>query len=119
MAQNILQCSIFLLILALICDAKIYSKCEFAKSLVRQGITNRNLLGTWTCIAYHESRFNTKAINPDTGDYGILQISHYFWCSDSNIPGELTCKFEILMNVIFCILCRQRMWNNVQVFTWG
>lgn len=68
-------------------QAKVYSKCEFAKTMKSNGITNMKDLGTWTCIAHHESGFNTKAINHDTGDYGILQISHIYWCSDSNTPG--------------------------------
>lgn len=90
---------IFLLIsLGMICESKVYPKCDFVKALMKQGITNRSHLGIWTCIAYHESRFNTKAINRKTGDYGILQISHLYWCSDSNTPGKLWEYFDYIHN---------------------
>lgn len=32
------------------------------------------------CIARHESNFNTSAVNTDTNDHGIFQISELFWC---------------------------------------
>ncbi|CAG9760720.1 unnamed protein product [Ceutorhynchus assimilis] len=119
-AINKLQIIGLVLSLSLISDAKVYSKCEFAKQMRKHGITNRNHLGTWTCIAYHESRFNTKAINHNTGDYGILQISHLYWCSDSNTPGKgchITCKSLLGEDITEDIVCAKKVYAEHQRLT--
>lgn len=42
------------------------------------------------CLAQHESNFNTKATNYNSGgqstDYGIFQINSRYWCSDGKTP---------------------------------
>ena len=68
----------------LVADAKVYDKCEFARVAKENGL---DTLGTWTCIASHESNFNTKAVNSGSGDYGILQISSIYWCNAGDQPG--------------------------------
>lgn len=59
-------------------ESRIYTNCEVAQALLNNGIA-RDQLGTWVCIAEHESQFNTQAINDGSGDYGIFQISHLYW----------------------------------------
>lgn len=59
-------------------NGKIYSRCEFAKALLVNGIS-KDQVADYVCIAQHESGLNTQSVNSDTGDYGILQISHLFW----------------------------------------
>lgn len=109
-----------LAILGRLTEGKIYSKCEFARTMKSNGITNPRDLGTWTCIAHHESRFDTKAINHDTGDYGILQISKLWWCSDSNTPGIVNFNFtiSIILNLKFAgkgcrITCKSLLGDDI------
>lgn len=59
-------------------SGKIFSNCEFARALINNAVS-RNQVAEYVCIAQHESGFNTQAVNSDTGDYGILQISHLYW----------------------------------------
>ncbi|XP_066248185.1 lysozyme C-3-like [Euwallacea similis] len=96
---------------------KVYSNCEFAKAMVRQGVTSRDHLETWTSIAYEESRFNIKAINYQTGDYGILQISHLYWCSDSNTLGKgchISCKSLLDDDITGDIICAKKVFSETQ-----
>lgn len=54
---------------------KVFEKCEFARIAKDNGLSD---IGTWTCIAYHESHLNSAA--KGGGFYGILQISSEYWC---------------------------------------
>lgn len=58
--------------------SKVFTNCELAQTLVANGIP-KDQVPTWVCIAQHESNFDTRAVNTNTGDYGIFQISHMFW----------------------------------------
>lgn len=57
--------------------------------MARELLTRHNIpkdqIPTWVCIARHESEYNTSAINHDSGDHGLFQISHIYWCSP---PGN-------------------------------
>uniref|UniRef100_A0A182PMJ8 lysozyme n=1 Tax=Anopheles epiroticus TaxID=199890 RepID=A0A182PMJ8_9DIPT len=72
---------------------KVYERCELAVELRDRHRMPLEQIGTWVCIAYHESRFNTSAegrLNADgSGDHGLFQISDIYWCSeDANRPGK-------------------------------
>jgi lysozyme C len=43
-------------------DSKIYTKCEFAKTMRNAGFSMESL-PDWVCLAQHESNFNSNAIN--------------------------------------------------------
>lgn len=68
---------------------KVYRKCELARELRYVHAMPRDQIGTWTCIAKHESNFNTSAIGRLNGDgsadHGLFQISDLYWCSP---PGN-------------------------------
>lgn len=68
---------------------KVYQKCELARELRYIHAMPRDQIGTWTCIAKHESNFNTSAIGRLNGDgstdHGLFQISDLYWCSP---PGK-------------------------------
>lgn len=70
--------ALFVLVFANISEGRVYTRCELAQALLDNGIP-RNQLGTWVCIAQHESNFDTRAINRNTRDYGIFQISSLYW----------------------------------------
>ncbi|NP_001159495.1 lysozyme precursor [Tribolium castaneum] len=67
--------------------AKIFERCELAKELKKNHLPGTQL-ATWMCIAKYESHYNTAAINTQTGDHGLFQISQIYWCSNSNKPGK-------------------------------
>lgn len=66
--------------------AKIYDRCEFAREIQTYGVP-ADQVAVWTCIAQHESEYNTAAVNWSSGDHGIYQISELYWCSTSGTPG--------------------------------
>ncbi|KAJ8737631.1 hypothetical protein PYW08_000226 [Mythimna loreyi] len=87
--------------------ARIYERCELARELSALGVRPDHL-STWVCIAYHESRFDTNANNPYSGDHGIFQISQLYWCGpgkacglpcsalhDDDITDDLDCAFIV------------------------
>lgn len=98
------------------CEAKIYSKCDFINNLRQAGIPN-DQLNTWSCIASHESNYNTQAINHDTNDFGILQISGIYWCSQSDQPGngcDITCNSLLSDDIHEDIVCARKIWDEFQ-----
>lgn len=79
-----------ILLLAACCifsvQGKIYSKCELAKTMARNGVP-RNELPDWVCLVKSESNFNTRATNTNTDkskDWGIFQINDRYWCKPSD-----------------------------------
>ncbi|RZC38089.1 Lys domain containing protein [Asbolus verrucosus] len=67
-------------------EAKIFGKCEFANTIRGLGFPEGEI-STWVCIANYESHYDTNALNTQTGDHGIFQISQIYWCSTSGSPG--------------------------------
>ncbi|KPJ08984.1 Lysozyme C-1 [Papilio machaon] len=93
-------------LLALV-GARIYERCELARDLLQLGV-RKDHIATWVCIAYHESRFDTAARNPSSGDHGLLQISEIYWCGagkacglpcsalrDDDISDDVECALSI------------------------
>ncbi|XP_063546567.1 mucin-2-like [Cydia strobilella] len=70
--------------------ARVYERCELARDLRGLGV-RADHVATWVCIAFHESRFDTAARNPHSGDHGLLQISQVYWCDDGKACG-LSCE---------------------------
>ncbi|XP_012551806.1 uncharacterized protein LOC105842565 [Bombyx mori] len=66
--------------------ARIYERCELARELMSLGVDHGDI-ATWVCIAFHESRFDTAANNPHSGDHGIFQISELYWCGPGKACG--------------------------------
>ncbi|XP_075167251.1 lysozyme 2-like [Haematobia irritans] len=64
--------------------AEVYTRCSLAKAMYNLGVP-KDQLARWTCIAQHESSYNTKAVGSlnsnGSRDYGIFQINNYYWCS--------------------------------------
>ncbi|XP_044757049.1 lysozyme C-1-like [Coccinella septempunctata] len=97
-------------------ESKIFEKCEFVKTLRSLEVPD-NQLATWTCIANYESHFDTKAKNSNTGDYGILQLSHLYWCSDSNTPGgdcHTTCSQFLNDDIKDDVTCARHIYDVTQ-----
>ncbi|XP_072900919.1 lysozyme C-1-like [Hemitrygon akajei] len=94
---NISGPGLFVLSLLLVLvNAKIYQRCELARTLKRFGLDGyyNCSLANWVCMAFYESRYNTTAVNPNkrhgavvSTDYGIFQINSKWWCNDGKTQG--------------------------------
>uniref|UniRef100_A0A2A4J4Q5 Lysozyme n=1 Tax=Heliothis virescens TaxID=7102 RepID=A0A2A4J4Q5_HELVI len=88
-----------------VAGARVYERCELARELRALGV-HPDHISTWVCIAYHESRFDTAANNPHSGDHGIFQISELYWCGPGKACG-LPCsalRDEDISNDLECAL---------------
>ncbi|CAH1985966.1 unnamed protein product [Acanthoscelides obtectus] len=63
-------------------NAKVFKRCELVKLL--RDTYHMPHLATWVCIAQKESNYNTAAVNKQSGDHGIFQISEKYWCNQGN-----------------------------------
>nr|CAH7719859.1 unnamed protein product [Callosobruchus chinensis]CAH7764619.1 unnamed protein product [Callosobruchus chinensis] len=63
-------------------QGKVFQRCQLVK-LLRDTYHMPNL-ATWVCIAEKESHYNTAAVNRQSGDHGIFQISQLYWCDKGN-----------------------------------
>lgn len=91
--------------------ARVYERCELARELRDKHQISQAHVPIWVCIAQHESNYNTSAVNWDSGDHGLFQISNLFWCSppgnghacglscasleDDNIEDDIACAKRI------------------------
>uniref|UniRef100_A0A6J0TY44 Lysozyme C, milk isozyme-like n=1 Tax=Pogona vitticeps TaxID=103695 RepID=A0A6J0TY44_9SAUR len=88
----------FLCLLVAVNEAKVFEKCELASILKRHGMDGYYgySLGNWICMAYYESRFNSRAVGPTNSngsrDYGIFQINSRWWCSNGQGRTANGCK---------------------------
>lgn len=103
-----------------LCDAKVFEKCELARELRYRHAIPSEKIGIITCIAQHQSNFNTAALGGGSY-YGIFQISGDYWCErnyagkscivrctsllDDDISDDLNC-----LQIIFDE--HQRLFNN-------
>ncbi|XP_030032386.1 mucin-5AC [Manduca sexta] len=81
------------LALATLATARIYERCELARDLMSFGAGHDDV-ATWVCIAFHESRLDTAANNPHSGDHGIFQISELYWCGNGKACGVPCSSFR-------------------------
>ncbi|KAG5671028.1 hypothetical protein PVAND_001246 [Polypedilum vanderplanki] len=82
-------------------EAKVFSKCEFVKTLYNAGVP-RNELRDWACIAQYESNYNTAAINnyntDGSKDFGIFQINSRYWCKIGSVGNDCNLNCNSLLN---------------------
>lgn len=72
-------------------NAKIYTKCEFARVMFASGFTKESL-PDWVCLAIHESALNSNVVGgPNTNgsfDWGIFQINDNYWCKVGYVGND-------------------------------
>ncbi|XP_052762285.1 lysozyme C, milk isozyme-like [Mya arenaria] len=70
---------------------KIYGKCELARALLNENVSDYEL-EKWVCMAEYESSFNTRARHENRGgsstDYGLFQINSKWNCDPRD--GRIT-----------------------------
>ncbi len=77
----------FIVCLVSLAGARIYDRCDFARTLRYKHKLSLSEINVWACIAQYQSSFDTEAIGYDshaTGYHGIFQISDRYWCSQYN-----------------------------------
>ncbi|OQR72473.1 hypothetical protein BIW11_10357, partial [Tropilaelaps mercedesae] len=91
-----LSLSAFFFTLAGLVNAKIYDRCELARELHDRFKFSKRDLDKWLCLAYWESRFDTRAYHKGrfdgSGDHGIFQINDKYWCQPYTGYSENVCK---------------------------
>ncbi|XP_035294404.1 lysozyme C-2-like isoform X1 [Cricetulus griseus] len=113
------------LLLSVTVQAKVYDRCEFARTLKSHGMDGflGISLANWVCLAQHESSFNTKATNYNPGsrstDYGIFQINSKYWCNDGKTPGAvnacgISCSVLLQDDITQAIQCAKRVVRDPQ-----
>ncbi|XP_075226712.1 lysozyme C-3-like [Lycorma delicatula] len=107
---------IYLLLFAIMFSTvtcKIFTRCTFAAELkYRYGIRGRQL-EKWVCIVEHESGFNTRAINSQTDDFGIFQISRRYWC-DKRSGCNIACRNLLNNDISDDVQCAKKIYNTRQ-----
>ncbi|XP_032068107.1 lysozyme C, milk isozyme-like [Thamnophis elegans] len=79
-------------------EAKVYTKCELASILKRNGMDGYYgySLGNWICLAYYETNYNSGLVGEPNWDgsrnYGIFQINSRWWCNNYQGHTANHCK---------------------------
>ncbi|XP_077185473.1 lysozyme C-like [Paroedura picta] len=87
-----------LFLLLSVTEAKRFRRCEVAEIMKKAQLEKYGgvSLADWVCLAYYESKFNSRAVggpNPDKGrNYGIFQINSRWWCSRRRSKPDFGCK---------------------------
>uniref|UniRef100_A0A673B031 lysozyme n=1 Tax=Sphaeramia orbicularis TaxID=375764 RepID=A0A673B031_9TELE len=110
---------VFLLVAVAVGDAKVFTRCEWARTLKRYGMDGFHgvSLADWVCLSKWESDYNTDAINQynwdGSKDYGIFQINSRYWCSNGGVSSAngcgITCNELLGDNVAVAIRCAKRV----------
>lgn len=119
-----------LLLLSASVQAKIYERCELARTLKRNGMSGYYgvSLADWVCLAQHESNYNTRARNynrkDQSTDYGIFQINSLYWCNDGKTPRAVNncgipCSALLKDDITQAIRCAKRVVRDPQgILAW-
>lgn len=95
-------------------SAKVYTRCELARELVEKHEIPRDQVATWVCIARYEAEFNTSAVNRGSGDHGLFQISHLYWCSPVGHACGLPCSALEDDDIEDDVICARRIFRQHQ-----
>ena len=72
-------------------EAKVFSKCEFARTMLNAGFSKASL-PNWVCLVKAESNFNSRVKGPRNSngsyDWGIFQINDKYWCRVGSKGGD-------------------------------
>ncbi|KAJ8287334.1 hypothetical protein GJAV_G00050350 [Gymnothorax javanicus] len=106
-----------LLLLAGVASAKVFGRCELARTLKNAGMAGYwgVSLGDWVCLAQWESSYNTQATNLNTDgstDYGIFQINSRWWCNNGGRTANgcnINCSSLLKDDISDAITCAKRV----------
>ncbi|XP_031433019.1 lysozyme C II-like [Clupea harengus] len=111
--------AVVLLLLVAAASAKVYERCELARTLKAAGMDGHKgvSLADWVCLSQWESSYNTRATNRNTDgstDYGIFQINSKWWCIDGKTKEakngcNINCSALLTDNIQTAITCAKRV----------
>ncbi|XP_035995878.1 lysozyme C-like [Fundulus heteroclitus] len=113
---------LLLLLLVAVAYAKVYYRCEWARTLKTYGMDGYRgvSLADWVCLTEHSSGFNTNATTPakrSSTDYGIFQINSAAWCDDGQTQTINGCGIscsDLMADVGDSICCAKRIVRGPQ-----
>lgn len=102
-----------LLLMLIVCttEAKRYERCEFARYLLNHGF-NKTEIATWSCLADHETKYDSKTHNKDTGEFGILQINSKHWCSQKSGGCGIPCQSLLEDDIATSLECAKMVFED-------
>ncbi|EPQ01667.1 Lysozyme C [Myotis brandtii] len=109
-----------LLLLSVAVQAKVYERCELARTLKRR---YSGSLANWMCLAKWESSYNTRATKYNPGDkstdYAIFQINSHYWCNEGKTPGGVNgcgipCNVLLQDDITQAVTCAKRVVRDPQ-----
>uniref|UniRef100_A0A1I8MHI7 Glycosyl hydrolases family 22 (GH22) domain-containing protein n=1 Tax=Musca domestica TaxID=7370 RepID=A0A1I8MHI7_MUSDO len=112
--------------LTLPCYGKIFNRCSLAREMFHLGVP-KSELPQWTCIAKHESEFNTDAVGPANSDgshdYGIFQINDRYWCRPPNGGRSsngchVNCRDLLGSNIARSVKCARQVQTQTGWSAW-
>jgi len=100
----------------------VQSQCQIASYLRTSGFPESSI-GTMVCISKYESSYNCDAKNTNTdgsGDYGLLQINSYYWCSGDPLSKYNECGVSCssLFNCQTNSNCAYKIWKQQGYNAW-
>ncbi|EEC08836.1 hypothetical protein IscW_ISCW018431 [Ixodes scapularis] len=104
--------------------AKVYDRCELALELHERFKFPKRDLDKWLCLAYWESRFDTRAYHKGkydgSGDHGIFQINDKHWCQPHQGLSENVCRMPLLRddNLYDDIECVNKIFRRHGFHAW-
>ncbi|XP_054859884.1 lysozyme C, milk isozyme-like [Eublepharis macularius] len=95
--MKVLPLAVFFLLVA-VNQARVFGKCELARIFKQHGLDGYAgyTLGSWICLAYYESGYNSQSVGPQNSDgsrdYGIFRINSRWWCSNGEGKTSNGCR---------------------------
>ncbi|XP_077291947.1 lysozyme-like [Arctopsyche grandis] len=110
------------LIVAESTTAKVFTRCELAQELKRQGF---NQISNWVCLIEAESGRNTAVKggpnNDGSYDWGLYQINDRYWCVPGAVGGDcrITCQNLLTDDITVASNCAKMIWNRHGWTAWN
>ncbi|KAG8446758.1 hypothetical protein GDO86_014283 [Hymenochirus boettgeri] len=96
-------------------NSQAIDRCSVVSAIKNGGIIGIKgyTLGDYVCLAYRASRYDTS-LNRSPTEYGIFQISSYWWCDDGRTVGRknlcgLSCKNLLNSDIEDDVRCLKRI----------
>lgn len=104
----------------------VYNRCSLARAMHSMGVP-KDQLARWTCIAQHESSYNTKAVGTmnsnGSRDYGLFQINNKYWCLAENGTGynqcHIKCRDLLVDSIAPSVKCAQQVLRQQGWTAWS
>ncbi|XP_018016907.1 lysozyme c-1 [Hyalella azteca] len=107
-------------------SGKVYSQCELAKELKCVYGFAESSLADWVCLVQHASAYNTTALTvnggrPRSRNYGLFQITDYYWCESAIGTNEcnIACSRLADDDIADDVACAKEIFRRQQFRAWS